>query len=199
MAPISIGLKRACTSTPANKYTRVNVKTEHKIEMWASNLSIRSRTVDVIVKCFDIATGKQTYAQTIHLGLVIEENRSTELGEFEVPVKEKNKGEEMRVVVAAYLIEDGRQIARYVNWPEPLKYAQLRKPKRLNLKISETGNEILLEAEVPVKGVVIEAEDDGIVFADNCVDVVPGERVRVGVDGLRKGDEGKLGMRYLGF
>ena len=155
--------------------------------------------MDVIVRCFDVVTGKQTYEQTVHQGQVLEENRSTELGKFEIPVKEKNKNEEMRVVVAAYLIEDGKQVARYINWPEPLKYVQLRKPKHLNLKISETGNEILLEAEVPVKGVAVEAEDGDIVFADNCVDVVPGETVRIGVKGLSKGDEGKLGMRYLGF
>ena len=197
LAPITIGLKRTVITTPANKYTRVDVKTVHKIEMWASNLSLEKRTMEVQLKAWDVVTGKETYSKSLHDGFVLEPNRSVEITDFEVPVQKRDAEEELNTVVAAYLIEDGKQIARYVNWPEPLKYTHLQKPKDLQVKISSGGDAIEIQAEVPVKGVALEAEDDGVVFMDNCVDIVPGETVSIGVKGLKSGEEGKLDVRYL--
>ena len=197
LEPITIGLKRTVTSTPANKYTRVDVKTTHKIEMWASNLSLEKRTMEVQLKAWDVVTGKETYSKTLHDGFVLEPNRSVEITEFEVPVQMKNAHEELRTVVAAYLFEHGRQVARYVNWPEPLKYTHLQKPKRLKYQISSDGGAVEITVEIPVKGFALECEDDAVVFSDNCVDLVPGERVVIGVKGLAKGEEEKLTVRYL--
>ena len=197
LAPITIGLKRTVTTTPANKYTRVNVKTVHKIEMWASNLSLEKRVVEVQLKAWDVITGEEIFFKSLHDGFVLEPNRSTEITEFEVPVRKKNAEEELRTVVAVYLRENGRQVARYVNWPEPLKYTHLQKPKELKLDLSSQADEIAITAEVPVKGVALEAQDEEVVFSDNCVDVVPGETVLIGVKGLRVGEESKLGLRYL--
>ena len=197
LAPITIGLKRSVTSTPANKYTRVDVKTVHKIEMWASNLSLERRTISVLLKAWDVVTGRETYSKRLHEGFVLEPNRSTEITAFEVPVEKKDADEELGTVVAAYLVEDGNQVARYVNWPEPLKYVHLQKPKDLKVSITAKGDAVEISAEVPVKGVALLVDDDGVVFEDNCVDVVPGEVVRIGVKGLRRGEEGKLDVRFL--
>jgi len=199
LAPITIGLKRTKITIPADKYTRVYIKTVHKIEMWATNLSLDRRTVDVQAKSWDIVTGKLTHCKIIHKGLVLEPNRSTEAAEFEIPVEKKNTGEEGRTVVATYLIENGVQVARYVNWPEPLKYAPLQKPQKLEVKVSDDAKAIEISAEVPVKGVAVEAKDEEVVFADNCIDVVPGETVKIGVQGLKEGDDGMIGVRYLGL
>lgn len=54
-----------------------------------------------------------------------------------------------------------------------------------------------LSAEVPVKGVAVECEEDEVVFEDNLVDVVPGEVVKIGVRG--GGRETKFEVRYLGM
>lgn len=197
LAPITIGLKRTVTSTPANKYTRVDVKTVHRIEMWASNLSLEKRIMEVQLKAWDVVTGNETYSESLHDGFVLEPNRSVEITEFELPVQKKDNGEELNTVVAAYLIENGKQVARYVNWPEPLKYTHLQKPKDLKVKISSEGDTLEITAEVPVKGVALETEDNGVVFSDNCVDIVPGETVSIGVKGLKSGEEGKLDVRYL--
>jgi len=197
LAPITIGLKRTVSSTPANKYTRVDVKTVHKIEMWASNLSLEKRTMGVQLKAWDLVTGKETYSKSLHDGFVLEPNRSVEITDFEVPVEKQNAEEEQRTVVAAYLVENGKQVARYINWPEPLKYTHLQKPKELKVKLSSSGDALEITAEVPVKGVAVEAADDGVVFSDNCVDIVPGETVYIGVKGLKSGEEDKLDVRYL--
>jgi beta-mannosidase len=108
-----------------------------------------------------------------------------------------NSDEEARTVVAAYLYEYGNQIARYINWPEPLKYVHLQKPKELSVVLSEDGKEVEISAEVPVKGVALESEDEDVVFEDNLVDVVPGEVVVIGVKGAKKGTS--IGARYLGM
>jgi beta-mannosidase len=199
LAPITIGLKRTVQLIPRDKFTRVYVKTVRKIEMWASNLSLEKRIVDVVLKAWDIETGKETFLKTLHNGYVLEPNRSIEITEFEVPVEKQDVDEELRIVVAAFLVENGTQVARYVNWPEPLKYTHLQKPKNLEIKLSSDAKKVEVSAEVPVKGVALYADDDDIVFEDNCVDIVPGETVSIGARGLQQGDEDKLSVRYLGL
>ena len=197
LAPITIGLKRTVTRTPANKYTRADINTVHKIEMWASNFSLTRRTMDILFKAWNVVTGKETCSKCLHNGFVLEPNRSVEISDFEVPVIKKNADEESRTVVAAYLIEDGKRIARCVNWPEPLKYVHLQKPKSLKVKPSALAETVEISAEVPVKGVALGVEDDDVRFADNCIDIVPGETVHVGVRGLKAGDEWNLDIHYL--
>lgn len=203
LAPITIGLKRTSHTEYADKYTNAFYKTTHKIEMWASNLTVEARRVCVMFKAWDVVTGRETYSKKLHDRFVLEENRSVEITEFEVPVEgkegESKDGEEAnRTVVAAYLIENGKQVARYVNWPEPLRYAHLQVPKKLQVTLSEDGKQVGLSAEVPVKGVAVYADEDEVVFEDNCLDLVPGETVYIGVKGLEKGQGDKISVRYLG-
>ena len=154
-------------------------------------------TVDVLVKAWDVVTGKETYSKIIKSGLLLPKTQSTEIADFEVPVKVKDAGEEGRIVVAAYLIEDGKQVARYINWPEPLKYLHLQKPKHLATEVSRDGRTVEISAEVPVKGVALECEDDDVVFDDNCVDIVPGEVVSISMKGGNKATI--ITTRYLGM
>jgi beta-mannosidase len=194
MAPVSIGITRKEHRHPKDKYTRVNIEVKNQIEIWGSNLTLQDLTVDCVVKAWDVETGKETYSETIATGLSLPENRSTEIVAMEVP---GSKEDQAKTVVAAYLIQDGKQIARYVNWPEPLKYLHLPKPNQLKAVLSGDGKAVEISAEVPVKGVVVESEDDEIKFEDNLVDIVPGEVVNIGVSGATK--ESKLESRYLGM
>jgi beta-mannosidase len=197
MAPISLGVTRKEHLVPKDKYTRAYIKKTTQIEIWGSNLTLKNLKVDVVVKAFDVISGKETYSKTVKSGLVLPENRSTEIIAMDVPVKVKDSGEEGRIVVAAYLFEDGRQIARYINWPEPLKYVHLQKPKHLTADISRDGKIVEISAEVPVKGVALECDDDDVKFGDNLVDIVPGEIVSISVAGANKGT--KVETRYLGM
>jgi beta-mannosidase len=198
MAPITIGLKRTSEKTFADKYTAVYYTTKHKVEMWASNLTLEDKTVSVKIKAWDVISGRETYSSTLCEGYVLQHNRTTEITEFDVPVENGNSDEESRIVVAAYIFEDGEQVARYVNWPEPLKYTHLQKPTQLTATVSEDGTKVGLTAEVPVKGVAVYCESDDVVFDDNCVDLVPGETVHIGVRGLQK-EQDQLTLRYLGL
>jgi beta-mannosidase len=197
MAPLSIGITRKVHEEPKDRYTRVYIKRRTEIEIWASNLGLQDRKVDLVVKAFDVVSGQETYSEVLKTAFSLPENRSTELVDLLVPVKTPDNDEEARTVVAAYLLEDGKQVARYVNWPEPLKYAHLQRPKALKIEVVDGGEVVEISAEVPVKGVALESVDDGVVFDDNCVDVVPGEVLRIGVKGVKHGVT--IEGRYLGM
>jgi beta-mannosidase len=195
MAPISLGVQRKEHLIPKDKHTRAYIDKKTDVEIWGSNLTLKDLTVDVVVKAFDVITGKETYSKTVKSSFLLPANRSTEIIALAVPVRKAD--EEGRTVVAAYLYEEGTQIARYINWPEPLKYVHLQKPKHLEAIITRDGKSVELSSEVPVKGVALECEDDEVVFGDNLVDVVPGEVVTISVKGASKGS--KIETRYLGM
>jgi beta-mannosidase len=195
MAPISLGVQRKEHLIPKDKHTRAYIDKKTDVEIWGSNLTLKDLTVDVVVKAFDVITGKETYSKTVKSSFLLPANRSTEIIALAVPVRRAD--EEGRTVVAAYLYEEGTQIARYINWPEPLKYVHLQKPKHLEAIVTRDGKSVELSSEVPVKGVALECEDDDIVFGDNLVDVVPGEVVTISVKGASKGS--KIETRYLGM
>jgi beta-mannosidase len=195
MAPISLGVQRKEHLIPKDKHTRAYIDKKTDVEIWGSNLTLKDLTVDVVVKAFDVITGKETYSKTVKCSFLLPANRSTEIIALAVPVRKAD--EEGRTVVAAYLYVEGTQIARYVNWPEPLKYVHLQKPKHLEAIVTRDGKSVELSSEVPVKGVALECEDDEVVFGDNLVDVVPGEVVTISVKGASKGS--KIETRYLGM
>ncbi|KAI5467514.1 family 2 glycosyl hydrolase [Mariannaea sp. PMI_226] len=197
MAPISIGITRREHKHPKDKYTRVRIDTKVQIEIWGSNLMLEDITADCVVKAWDVETGKETFSQTVSRDVLLRGNRSTEVAALEVPVETPNAGQENRTVVAAYLYQDGKQIARYVNWPEPLKYLHLQKPKSLHVKVVDGGKSVEISAEVPVKGVSLETEDDAVMFSDNLIDIVPGEVVSVGASGIS--DTTVITTQYLGM
>lgn len=241
LRPITIGLKRTVHTTFADKYTRAYTKTVHKIEMWSCNLSLDAHEVFVRVKTYNLITGEHEEHDPLSTTLLLLPNRSTEISEFEIPVFGKHKDKahewtddhttsdekEQQTVVAVYLYsKDGDQIARAVNWPEPLKYAYLPKPKKLQFKLTpnvrdlkrthalgpgkddkppQTAAALEISSDVPVKGFVLEAiepkwgEDHDMAFEDRGLDLMPGEIISIGVQGLKCGDEERLTARYLGM
>ncbi|KAI1342883.1 beta-mannosidase [Xylariaceae sp. FL0016] len=211
MAPLSAGMTRRehRHPNPENKYSKIGVEVRTQIEIWGSNLMLDDVVVDCLVKGWDVETGEETYSAVVKKGLLLPKNQSTEIVAMDVPVAEK--GTEGRTVVAAYLlssddvakvleigtVKKGQQIARYVNWPEPLKYLHLQKPKQLKAKLSGDGTSVAVSAEVPVKGLAVECEDDAVKFQDNLVDIVPGEVVNIGVKGAKP--DSQITTRYLGM
>ncbi|KAF4999106.1 hypothetical protein FDECE_11607 [Fusarium decemcellulare] len=197
MAPVTIGMTRHEHNHPKNKYTRVDIETKIQIEIWGSNLELEDVTADCVVKAWDVETGKETYSQTVSPSFVLQGNRSTEIKTLDVPVEKPNADLEARTVVAAYLYKDGKKIARYVNWPEPLKYLHLQKPKNLRVELVDGATVVEVSSDVPIKGLSVESEDDKVKFEDNLVDLVPGEVLRIGVKGAK--EKTILTTQYLGM
>ncbi|KAL2270800.1 hypothetical protein VTJ83DRAFT_171 [Remersonia thermophila] len=204
MAPITVGIARRTHKHPvpgAHRHSRIGTEQRTRIEVWGSNLTLSDATVDCVLRAWDVVTGEETFSQTVAAGLVLGANRSTEVVELEVPVgkqsHEPQAAAAARTVVAAYLVQDGRQVARYVNWPEPLKHVHLQQPKALEARLAEDLASVRIRAEVPVKGVALECDDDGVAFDDNLIDVVPGEVVTVAVRGASA--KTSINTRYLGM
>jgi beta-mannosidase len=195
MMPVSCGITRRETVIPKDKHTSANVTKKTTVEIWGSNLSLEDATVDVIIKTWDIITGKETYFKTLKTAFFLPQNQSTEIADMELPVSHKD--EETCTVVAVYFWQAGKQVARYVNWPEPLKYVHLQAPKHLSAEISPDGKTVEISAEVPVKGVAVECDDEAVLFSDNLVDVVPGEVISIPAKGATKGS--RIETRYLGM
>ncbi|WEW59896.1 glycosyl hydrolase family 2 protein [Emydomyces testavorans] len=195
LAPVTIGLKRTMQNTPMEAHHAQAVI--QKIEIWASNLSLETKAVEVAVKIFDVVTGEEVHSERLFDCFILEQNRSTEITEYEFPLLTSSERTAFRLVFAAYLLEDGKQIARYVNWPEPLKYVHLQRPEALQVTLSDDATKVGLSTSVPVKSLALGCELEGVVFDDNCVDLVPDEIVYIGVRGLSKGQEGLISFRYM--
>lgn len=197
MADITINMKRVVEEALTGEEI-------HKVQIFGTNLSLHDREYRLRVQSWDISTGEMTleYGFEGESGgrVRLPSNQSTEITVDEIGDGETN----VRTVFAAYLIDasDCKVQFRAVNWPEPLKYVQFQKPHKFSMKIVETGNGhvIEMEAEVPMKGVALEVNDedgDAVVLDDNCVDLVPHESLRIGVKGLAVGQEGRITVRYL--
>ncbi|KAL1887764.1 Beta-mannosidase B [Sporothrix stenoceras] len=209
MAPITVGMTRkehAHNEEGGHSHSRVTISRQTQIEIWGSNLTLEDiESVDCVVRAWDVETGKLTYEGKVAEGVVLKPNRSTELAALDVPGV---KGDEAKTVVAAYLKSSAAgQIARYVNWPEPLKYLHLAKPElKVEVAKNESGDVVGVDisSNLPVKGVAIEVHEDTsneeadlVKFDDNLVDIVPGETVRLGVSGATSSTQ--FTPRYLGM
>ncbi|KAL6721533.1 hypothetical protein ACLMJK_000637 [Lecanora helva] len=209
LQPLTIGLQRTVKTIPADQYTRAYVRTVHKCEMWAVNLSLETQDVYLTIHSFDLTTNKRTTVTGQPKTTQLLPNRSTELTNFEIPGSGEDSDKANQTVIAAYLHDrSGKQLARAVNWPEPLKWVHMPKSGKIDIKLVGGGSElssdepraISLSADVCIKGLQLECKGkECVVFEDNGVDVVPGEEVIVSAEGLRVGDEGNLVVKYLGM
>lgn len=211
LQPITVGLQRTVERIPVNRNTRAYLKTVCKIEMWAVNFSLETRDVRVIIHSHHLTT-QERLTITNHLEHIqLLPNRSTEITSFELPISNQNRDEERQIVLAASLYDQsGKQLARAVNWPEPLKWVHMPKPERIDAKLvgdrAEAEGEpcaAILSADVCIKGLQLEIKDrdagEEVRFEDNGIDLVVGEEVRVGCRGLKWGDEERLGFRHAGM
>ncbi|CAK7262734.1 Beta-mannosidase B [Sporothrix epigloea] len=219
MAPVTVGMSRrehvhrAGDDEPDHRHSRIGLVKTVRIEIWASNLTAEDLAgIDCVVRAWNVETGEQIYEGRVAKEVMLPANRSTEIAALEMT---KLNGDAEQTVAAAYLMTSagGRQIARCVNWPEPLKYLHLAQPKQLTVRLatSEASKEsgglvdaIELSAEVPVKGLAVEvhkdernAAADAVRFSDNLVDLVPGETLRLAVQGATTAT--RFTTRYLGM
>lgn len=158
----------------------------HKLEIWAVSSHLQPLSAVLKLKAFDISTGEERILKEgeKERSVQLKGNGMTELGGLELG------SDAGRIVVVAYL-EDGKPgevLARWVDWPEPFKYVSFKKGVEVKVVVQEGEKEVRICADAPVKGVVLGVpveEGEDAVWEDNFVDLVPGEMVCVGVEGLR--------------
>lgn len=91
-----------------DKYMWVYIDIEMKIEVWGSNFIFEDLIVDVVFKVWDVIIGELMFEKKIVEGLVLLENRLMEVGVLDVLVREKGKGEENKIVVMVYIVQNGK-------------------------------------------------------------------------------------------
>ncbi len=99
-------------------------------------------------------------------------------------------------IIAATLIVDGEVVSREVDWPQPLKFISFHEARGLQVQLDASRNTVEITSRKPVKGLIF-AERPGLSFSDNGVDVVPGEKYSIDVQGL--GDDEQLEWSFLGM
>jgi beta-mannosidase len=192
LSKVVVGMERIVTgSMPYMVTSYPNPK--EKVEIWA--VSGHLEPLDTVLKlsAFDIETGKEVEIpmEEKERKVQLRENGTTEIGSLAIP-------EAGKTAVVAY-IEDsktGELLARWVDWPEPLKFVQFKKGVEVKIEVGE--GEVRISADAPVKGVVLSVdieEGEDAVWEDNFVDLVPGEMVKIKVEGVRGR---KVKARWLG-
>ncbi|CUS15242.1 unnamed protein product [Tuber aestivum] len=190
----TIGMKRVQVKTPKDKYTNAYIDVDERVQVWIGSLKTEGiKGASVVIKAFDVG-GEKIAEKTLKDDVALEGNRSVEIADIRIPGWDGKTDSHRDIVLAAYLIgKDGSTLARRIGFSEPLKYLTLQPPKSLKASVEE--GHVHLSSDVPVKGVVVESSKEGVVFEDNCIDLVPGETVWIGVKGLVKSDD--VMLQYL--
>ncbi|OBT83701.1 hypothetical protein VE02_08279 [Pseudogymnoascus sp. 03VT05] len=184
LAPIVLGMERVVTSAPPYITTGYRA-TKSALNIWAVNGFMTSCSAELHLSAWDIETGSKVLlpAEASERNVRLKPNQSNELATLEIPNAECT-------VIAARLVSDqGTQLARWVSWPEPLKLLRFKPDLIVSVEVesSSATDVVVLKADAPAKGVVIsvpvEAGEDAE-FADNFVDLVPGEEIRITAQGL---------------
>ncbi len=179
LASVVVGMEHVVTKEPP--YIVFNGLPEKRaLDLWAVNGMLKELKATLKLSAFDIETGKEIQLPVRAEELLLKPNRTTEIRRIEIPAADTT-------VIVAYLddAQTGERLARWVSWPEPLKFLQFSKELRVSARVE--GEAVILSANYPAKGVVVSVplvEGDDAVFDDNFIDLVPREEVRVGVKGL---------------
>lgn len=178
MAPLTVGVSRAVVETARdNEVTHVHIHKETRIQVWGSNFTVSDETLDLVLQGFDLTTGKCLWQEKKEVTLM--ENRSTEVYD------EVLSAAAGQTIVSARLLERGKVIARFSDWPQPFRHYNIPKPE---IKLIVKGDEVRVSAPVPVKGLVININDDDVKFEDNVIDLVPGDEQVIVAKGLNGRD-----------
>lgn len=163
LAPISVGVSRIEVETGRDsEFTEVHTH-KQRLQVWGSNFAEEDDILTLEIRGIDVATGKCIWD---HLEVaILPKNRST--GLYDKVLSDRAD----TTVICARLFDGIKVAARYFDWPQPLKYLDLPKPK---IKVVVRGDHIHLCTPLPVKGLAFDFEkDDSAVFDDNCIDLVP--------------------------
>ena len=175
IAPIAVGIARVEVETGRDsEFTEVHVHRQKRLQVWASNFTECEEEMRLEVRGVEVTSGKQTW---LHRQAVqLPKNQSIELVDVLMPKPAET------VIFVARLFKHNRVVARYFDWPQPLKHLDLAKA---DIEMRLEGEMVHLFAALPVKGLVLDADDDEVDFDDNCVDLVPGDAQTVRAKGLK--------------
>lgn len=182
-APLVVGLDRCTDQNPKTEFTNVDIEKSVEVEIWCSNLTIQPFEGELEISLYNLNGQLMMESKS---NISVAPNRSIELNA--VPIPESGHP----IIVSARLLKEGKVVARFVDWPQPLKYLTF---ERSCATITVNGETVTISSTAPIKALELFVEEADVIFDDNCLDVVPGDVQIVTVRGL--GDN-KLQWRHLG-
>lgn len=197
LRPFTVGMTRKEHKTFADERSAAKFTIETQLEIWGTNSTLTDKKVTLEVTSFDLnSEWRDKWTKEVELA----RNSSTELFKGDLPgqpIRTKQSDVPKVIVVSARLIADGEVLGRYSNWPEPFKFIQFPAVGELGLKatVSADGESVVLSANKPIKGIVLDAEGDDVKWSDQAIDLVPDDPQTVKALGLKGRD---VKVRYLG-
>lgn len=189
LSPISVGVSRdEIELSRRDPVTRVHIDKELQMTVWGSNLTTTPHSVTLLLQIFHIRTGHLLWSKTTSVDLPA--NQSTDLLTIPYPIPSPEDS-----IVAARLLDPiaHQTLSRFADWPQPLRYLDLPRP---HIDVRVDGDEVRISSELPVKGVELRIDDDGVMWEDNCLDLMPGDERVIHVHNLRGRT---VGLMHLGI
>ncbi|KAF5676579.1 beta-mannosidase [Fusarium heterosporum] len=195
LAKTVVGMERVVTAKPPYITTGF-LDEKAKLDVWAVNGEIQERTLSLELKAFNVESGRSVQLASAYdkREYILKPNQASELlANVDIPNFEET-------VVVAYLIDptSKQHLARWVSWPEPLKFMRISSELKVTTEVVDDGSAVVISANAPAKGVVLSGRDKNgneVIFDDNFIDLVPEEKVRIGVKGGLS--ENSVGTRCL--
>ncbi|KAL3420862.1 glycoside hydrolase family 2 protein [Phlyctema vagabunda] len=189
LAPVVVGMDRVVTKRPSYIVTSYSPE-KAALDIWAVNSLLKNLDATLKLSAFDIESGKEIVLGEKERPLSLKPNQTTEIARFDIPYPDTT-------VVVGYIddLKNGERLARWVSWPEPMKFVRFNPDLKIDVKVAKDS--VLLKSNAPTKGVVVSVPiEDGedAIWDDNFVDLVPGEEIKIGVEGL---NGRKVQTRYL--
>ncbi|KAG0649922.1 Beta-mannosidase B [Hyphodiscus hymeniophilus] len=176
IAPLVVGVARVELETSrADEFTQVHIRKETRLQIWGSNFTNVDEKAELRIQAVDVYTGKTVWEK--RQDMVLLRNQSTEL--FDDLLLDEATA--TTTVFLARIMRGDTVLARFVDWPQPLRHLDLPKP---SVRVTVKLDYIHVSSPLPVKGVVFDVDDD-IIMDDNCIDVIPGDDQIIHAKGLR--------------
>ncbi|RDB22567.1 Beta-mannosidase B [Hypsizygus marmoreus] len=198
LRPFTVGMTRKEHQTFKDDRSAAQFTIETKLEIWGTNSTLAEKKATLEVSSFELDSD---WRDKCAKDVVLAPNSSTELYAGQLPgqpIRTKKSEVPKVIIVSARLIdENGNVLARYSNWPEPFKFIHFPSPQDLGLKVTVSGDgeSVILSANKPVKGIILDADGDDVKWSDQAIDLVPDDPQTIKAIGLN-GREVKV--RYLG-
>lgn len=208
LAPFTLGVLRNVVKNRENDRPKQFYEfgafrsVEANIEVWATNSTLKPRILKLIIICVDL---QSDWSHLQSLEVELSPNQTTELYSGPCPSPPPSPDDPSvttshSVVVGARLIDPSTEevIARYADWPQPYRHADVPDP---GLRVEMNGEDIKIEVHRPVKGLFLsidhdsEEEKESVTWSDNALDVMPGDAQHILASGLRGR---RVKVAYLG-
>lgn len=165
--------KADATGVIAHATPHIYPPKESTFAVWVTNASTETVPLKLSVRFVSVDSGLEV-RRPIEQTVQAKATGTTELVKGQTP-------EEVPTVVVSELFDMDDNLLSYdIDWPQPLKHLNFAH-RHLNIEV-RGQEELLVSAARPVKGLFF--TNDGVQWSDNCVDIVPGQTLRILAKGL---------------